>query len=494
MSKLAETWHIGAGKRQSTAFLFMAFMLLSVFFGAVAGIFGGLTALLIFLPVLPLIFTLRDYRVGLVVLVLITTFQNTIFLPSFTGFNIVSYLTVATLASLVFAHSFGRILLAPFPRYIWLLFLLPIGLAAVNGLFHLNEIPISFTHSIRGEIFATPKKYLADVIIKPLLLILVSWMLGTAVLNSKKPERFFWLLVVAPVLPALVVLIYLPLKGYDLHFLASPEARYVLSQVGLHTTQYGLLFASALSIQLFLVSETKGLARLGLLVCMSIVSLALILTFSRLGYFAAFISLMYFLVTQRKASNYLIVAVALLVFSVVFGEAIMQRVSTGLANALQPGFAATQGMSGEELTAGRIFVWSHLLPEVWRSPIWGTGVNSTVWSDTVRSGLAPVSHSHNIYLGALLDMGVAGLICLLAFYGMVFLQFKSLAGNANLSPVVRAAFKGGIVAFVGFLITSFADNRYITVPEQTYIWLLYGCSLAYIHCAPKTSISAYRIK
>ena len=143
-------------------------------------------------------------------------------------------------------------------------------------------------------------------------------------------------------------------------------------------------------------------------------------------------------------------------------------------------------MSGQELTAGRLYIWSNLLPEVLRSPIVGSGLGSTMWSEALKKGVIPASHPHNIYLGALLDMGVVGFGLLLLFYAKVLAHFRRLANCAEIPPVFRAAFKGGLVAFVGFIVTSFGDNRYYPVREQTYLWLMFGLGLGYLrYLVPK---------
>lgn len=111
------------------------------------------------------------------------------------------------------------------------------------------------------DAFSSPKKYLAEMLVKPLLFVLMAWLAGCAVANSKKPERWLLLVAVGPVLPAASMLIYLPMMGYNLQFLASPQARYIYANVGLHTTQYGLLFASAFAIRALPFEVMEKLAK-----------------------------------------------------------------------------------------------------------------------------------------------------------------------------------------------------------------------------------------
>ena len=469
--------------------LILTFVLaLATFVGLITGAGGGLYLVAFVAVAMSVVAALYDFRIGLALLILVTPFQNTALLPSFTGFNIVYYLSVVSAASLLMENRLRRKPVAPFPRYVWLLFLIPVSLAWLNGVTHLNEIPSSFIQMTSADAFSSPKKYFAELLVKPFLIVLMAWMAGTAILNTKEPSRFLTLVVIGPVLPALAMLIYLPFMGYSLKFLASPDARYIYGNFGLHTTSYGLLFASALSVQLFLFPVARGWARAGLCVGMAIVGAALLLSFSRLGYLAAAIAVGYFVISQRRLSYYLVLAAAAGAMFLLFGDAIIQRVSTGVEGIFSSRYAPAARMSGQELTAGRIYIWNNLWPEILRSPIIGSGLGSTLWSNAMKSGAIPASHPHSIYLGALLDMGVVGFTLLLLFYAKVLAQFRRLANCTEVPPMFRAAFKGSFVAFIGFVVTSFADNRYYPVREQTYLWLMFGFGLGFLrYCAPVNS-------
>jgi hypothetical protein len=476
------------GQIGSAGLILILVFLVAAAFGLVAGMGGGLYLLAFVAVVVAVVLALVDFRFGLAMLILIFPFQDTALLPAFTGFNLVYYLSVVSFGSLLLENRLGGKLLAPLPRYVIWLFLIPVTLAWLNGVSHLKEIPPAFMELIKAEAFSTPKKYLAELLVKPFLFFLMAWMAGAAVLNSKEPKRFLALAVIAPVLPAIAMLVYLPMLGYSLTFLATPAARYVYSGFGLHTTSYGLLFASALTIQLFIFPEVRGWIRLGLALCMAIVTIALVLSFSRLGYLAALIAITYFVISQRRISYYVLAFTGTGALLLLFGDAIIQRVSTGVEGVFSSRYAPAAGMSGEELSAGRIYIWNNLLPEVMRSPIVGSGLGSTMWSEALKRGTIPASHPHSIYLGALLDMGVVGFSLLILFYAKVLRQFQTLASCAEISPIFRAAFKGGFVAFVGFVVTSFADNRYYPVREQTYIWLIFGIGLGYLrYCVPQSS-------
>src|SRR5258708_25868394 len=92
-------------------------------------------------------------------------------------------------------------------------------------------------------------------------------------------------------------------------------------------------------------------------------------------------------------------------------------------------------------------LWRPLLPEVLRSPIYGQGLGSILWSEAMRSGagitIAAVGHAHNAYLQALLDMGIAGLILVCAYFAHVWKEFRTLGVDPAVSPTLRGLYLGG---------------------------------------------------
>lgn len=467
-------------------FVVAIFLFLAFFYGAVAGLFGGIPAIILFFPLLPVIFTLIDFRIGVVMLILLTTFQHTIFLPSFTGFNVMNYLTVTTLVSLVFARVSGKITLVPFPRYVWFLYLIPIFIAAAYGYTQLDRVPYSFLQVVSS--YETNKKYIMDMTVRPLFLVLLAWMLGVAVRNSRRPERFLIPMFVVPVMAASYVLIFIPLMGVDLRFLASssPVARSLLDRIGLHPNELSLVLATGIAIQLFAfpaVQKTYG--RILLLIAMAMSGVALILTFSRGGYVLMAVVVGYYLIVQRKFKESAIMLAGMAVLAAVFAEPLWDRLTTGLSavgsHGYQLGAGTGYGGSGpDELTASRIMIWTTVWPDFLRSPILGSGRASMGWSDAVIQGRLYLGHAHSLYLDILLDLGLVGLTLMLAFYRKLLLHFRMLYKNPDMPPMLASAFQGVFAAFIGYLVAGFANGNYISNETQTFIWLMFGVGLAYL--------------
>src|SRR5204863_8728152 len=134
-----------------------------------------------------------------------------------------------------------------------------------------------------------------------------------------------------------------------------------------------------------------------------------------------------FLLWRRNAKALLFLA--LLAAAAVFflPDAVYQRATTGFGSGLNA------------ISAGRVEgIWLPLLPEVLRSPIYGNGLGSILWSETMRraDGVAilPVGHPHSAYLEAALDIGIAGLIIVCAYFAHVWKGFRALSVDPALSP------------------------------------------------------------
>lgn len=463
--------------------LLVSFVILSLVFGAIAALFGGALALLLFAPIFAAIFIFIDYRVGVVLLVVILPFQHTPFLPSFTGFNIVNYLTAASLLSLLMQRYFSHKPTAPIPRIFWWGYLLPIFAAGLHGLMRLNEVPQARLELI-GVVYESPKNYLAGLVIKPLFIVLVAWMLGTAVMDSKRPQRLIAGLAIASLLPALAILTFVAMNGFDLTMLSNDRSRGFLSALGLHANEFAFLLGTGFTILLFLLPAIRMVsARFWMIVCLGLVAAALVLTFSRGGYLIAFVSVVAFAVMQKQ-KRYLIWALPLAFVGVALAPgAVWERATTGLSS------PAALGTSDDALTAGRVWIWQQVLPEFWKSPLWGSGVGSTAWSDAVKRGQLLVNHPHNLYLRVLLDVGVLGLALFVLFVRFLLQSLKQISNNSTTPPLFAAVSRGARVALIGVLIAGWSNGNYISESELSILWMAFGLVLPFIFSpAPKSTL------
>ncbi|MHB1952766.1 MAG: O-antigen ligase family protein, partial [Sulfobacillus sp.] len=420
-------------------------------------------------------------------LMLITPFQNTPFLPSFSGFNITNYLTAATLGSLILAVRFKRLQIAPFPRFILWSYMIPVTLAALHGVPNLSKMTPQLVQAM-STVYESPRKYIADLLVKPMFMLLLAWMLGTAMLNSKKPSRFLVPFVVGPLLPAVAILLYLAVGGFHFSLLASTNGRGILSRLGIFSNSFGVLLSVPFAVLLFMTPQIKGWARAGVIFALIIIGMAIILTFSRGSYLAVATSIAYFLIYNRQVKTSFLILALLASLILPFSGPIWHRVTNGFSSG-----AATSSVSArEQITSGRIAIWRDLMPDIFDHILIGNGVGSTAWSPPAVAGEITPNNPQNLYLDMLIDLGVIGTSLILFFYWRVSRVFKSLATNTVVSPLFRSVFRGAWIGFIGFLITGVAYNGYVTTPTQTYIWLMFGMALSFLGKGASTQPDAVR--
>src|SRR5215831_11875161 len=142
------------------------------FFGLLVAV-AGLNALYLCVSLVGCVFILRDFRIGVVLLVLLVPISRSTVFPhellGITGLNPLNLLLAGTLgAYFLRALSDGSLrLFAPRPL-VWM-YIVPILVAGVLGSRHLNEIPpVLFEKLIE---FKNATGYFRDVVAKPLSLV-----------------------------------------------------------------------------------------------------------------------------------------------------------------------------------------------------------------------------------------------------------------------------------------------------------------------------------
>jgi O-antigen ligase len=101
-----------------------------------------------------------------------------------------------------------------------------------------------------------------------------------------------------------------------------------------------------------------------------------------------------------------------------------------------------------------------------------------MWSDTMRVGgganVLQATHPHNAYLQVLLDMGIAGLLLLGAYFTHVWRGLRKLSRDQDLSPVLRGLYQGAAAGLLSLLVSNFTDGSFVPRPEQVFLWLAIG--------------------
>jgi O-antigen ligase len=309
--------------------------------------------------------------------------------------------------------------------------------------------------------------YVRDLVVKPLFMMIFALLVGAAVARSGKPESFLVPTLLSIWVMGLMVIVFVFQSGIALSQLASSTSREFLSPLGMHANDLGRLYAVAYALLLFIWAESKDAGlRLALLVSMAMVVVALILTFSR-GAFLGFVVVnVLFLLWRRNAKT--LIFVALLAAGALFAlpGAVYDRITTGYGEGLNV------------ISAGRIEeIWLPLLPEVLRSPIYGSGLGSILWSETMRGAgttMLGITQAHNAYLETVLDMGMAGLILVCAYFVHLWKGFRALGVDPSLSPTLRGFFQGAAAGLASLLVAGIVGSRLTPGAEQVFLWLAIG--------------------
>jgi O-antigen ligase len=387
-----------------------------------------------------------------------------------TGLNPLNVLLLVTLASLLL-HGLPTGGFARFaPRPVVWLYIVPIVLAGLLGSGHVAEIPSSL-RAADLLTFDTDGGYLRDRLAKPLLMVLFALLVGAAVARSKDGARLIWPMMLSIWAMCLMTIGYVALSGASLGELSSSSERQFLSTLGLHANDLGRLYAVAYAMLLFTAAAaTDYRLKITLAASMALVVVALTLTFSRGAFFGFAVVNLWYLLSRRSGGSLILGAPLIIAMALLLPGAVLDRIGTGW------------GAGIDAISAGRVDgIWLPLLPEIWRSPIYGNGLGATLWSDATRSGVVVAGHPHNAYLEALLDTGIIGLVLLCAYFWHVWRGLRRLSADPSLTQTQRGFFAGAAVGLFSFLLAGFAGSSLVPCPEQIYLWLAIG--MMYGHAA-----------
>jgi O-antigen ligase len=369
----------------------------------------------------------------------------------------------ATLASyLLRGYEVKRFLPKPL---VWLV-VVPIIIAGLLGTRHVGEIYPGF-YELEVLHFSEPVGYLRDVLLKPLLIVVAALVIGAAVARARRAENFLVPLIASIWLLSLMAIGYVLAAGISIGALALASSREFFSGLGLHANDLGRLYAVAYALLLFTWGETKDLRlKTVLFFTMGILTIALMLTFSRGGMVGWALVNALFLVWKFNAKTLGIAMLAVGAGLLVMPGAVVSRLSMGLVG----------GVDVDTFSAGRVDeIWLPLLPELFKSPLWGSGLDSTMWAKALwAEQMLAVVHPHNAYIQAILDMGLIGLGLLLAYYWHVYRVCRDLGSNAYLSPTMRGFYQGVVAGLLCFIVTGFSGSSLRPSGEFAFLWIAIG--------------------
>src|SRR6266849_5508882 len=166
--------------------------LLGVFWGSAVAV-AETNALYLCLALIGCAFILLDFRVGVVLLILLMPISSSDVFPhamlGITGLNPLNVLLAGTLGSYLLHGLSDGSLRRLMPRPLFWLYVAPILLAGVLGSRHVGDIaPAFFIYDLLD--FHDTAGYVRDLVVKPLLIVVFALLVGAAASRSEKPERF----------------------------------------------------------------------------------------------------------------------------------------------------------------------------------------------------------------------------------------------------------------------------------------------------------------
>jgi hypothetical protein len=443
--------------------LFGGLVLLGAFWGSAVAL-AGLNALYLCVSLIACVFILFDFRIGVVLLILLMPISRGDVFPhamlGITGLNPVNLLLVATLGSCLLQGLFDGGIRRFMPGPLLWLYIVPFLIAGALGSRHVGEIG----HYYEELMFNDAAGYIRELVVRPLVVVVFALLVGAAVARSEKLDKFLipTLISIWLVGSMFVVPVFLTRGGLDA--LAS-KSHDVFTAVGLSPNDLGPLYAFTYALLLFTWAESKEPAlRIVLLALMAMVVVGLMLTFCRAAYVGFIVVNALFLLWRRNAKTLIFLALVTAVALLLLPGAVYDRVTWGFGEGLNT------------ISSGRIdLIWLPLLEDVLRSPIYGNGLGSIRWSEAVREGTAVATgQAHSAYLETVLDMGIAGLVLLCAYFVHVWKGFLALSVDPAVSPTQRGFYQGAAAGLACFLVTGITGGLLTPAEYQIFLWLAIG--------------------
>lgn len=438
--------------------------------GIAIGVLGGPLVAILSAILAAAVVTLMNYRVGIWFMIILLPFSHTVLIPrqmfGITGLNPLNAIVAGTILSLVLTSILRpKDFTLPHFRSLWLLYVLPISLAALHGVFYCHEIPAFFgradtaiTNGVSG--------YLQEMLFKPAIIVLVAIITAIGVRNASGVHN--WLMVpvfVAATLVALIIPFYALTPGLGALTSFVVKSKEFASAVGAHANEIGFLLNTAFALALFTWMGTRqGVVKSLLAGVIVIVSIAVAWTFSRGAYIGWMIVVAYFLVTRRKMAWLFGTVAAMLVVVAIIPPEVVERAYFGI-----------QGGDLNRISSGRVYdIWLPLLPTLLESPFYGHGLRSILWAEPMRRGaMMTVGHTHSAYLGLLLDLGIVGAVLVWMFWFRLWQAFRALC-NEHKNPAWRGYFEGASVCILILLVQGLTEDQFTPTAPQSFIWVSAG--------------------
>jgi O-antigen ligase len=479
---MMQTRRVRSGPRagQGTAALIVSFGVCAILLGLTGAWAGWMGQVFVLSVLIPVALVGLDYRHGILLALVLMPYMNSPLVPQLgalsAGNVLMLSVTLVFLLRLMISRIKGSGLRVPLDRALIWLYLVPITLAAVHGSLQLGEIPQHFLARNHLSDYGL-KTYWISLYLKQILLVLLAIAAGAAVMEYGTGRRFVIVMVISAVIFVGAIIATIIATGVSLE--RAMSTRGLLSLIGRQNNEAGVLLLGAFGPCLFMREMSRNrLLRMGLLLSVLILAVGILLTGSRGAFLGMTVMTTWYLLHFRRARTAVAVVAVAAVGALLLPDQVADRLMTGLDSSNR---AAARGyLSGDdELTAGRLWIYEQMLPDVMTSPIIGHGLASTQWSTPVKKGIYFANHPHNLYIEVLLDLGLIGAGLMAAFFWFVWCRFKRLGGDERLGPELRGFFLGGAAGLLGMLTYGLSNGHYYPSIEQWYFWVTFGLAAGF---------------
>ena len=453
----------------------------AIFVGLFGGVLGWEGQVILLGVGLPAILLFIDYRLGLIFLIALLPYANSIFMPKVGAVAASTLLLFAVFSSFgihwVIQRARGNVMVIPVSRELLWLYAVPVTLAMVVGSQHMSEVPSHLLLVLKMESYNIIDYWIRLYVRNFVFIVLVSILIGAAIAQTGRGLRYVIASTFSGVLFAGAIFVAIVSTGLSADRLVSARAE--IGTLGQYATDAGILLLGALAPALFMIRYLESqVARLLTFLAVLSMSCGILLTLSR-GPVLALCAVVVYYLWRIKRISYVIVALALAVAGLLLAPSAIQErllLGTGERSVLEK---VSAGNQHEQLTSGRVWIWSQLIGDFVDSPLIGNGVTSIYWSTAVKRGVMATSSTHGLYTEMLIDLGIIGTICIILFYGMLWNLFRKLAADRQVEPAIRGYFDGAAAGLLGMMIYGLSNGHYFPSLEQLFFWVSVGVALGY---------------
>ena len=458
----------------SNVIFYAIIILLSVILGLASVMLNAIWSFMI-IAVLIFVFTiLVNYRIGIWLLFLLLPLASTNFVPhqilGIKGFNPINILILMTVFSVYLMRNSrtDNLVLLELPKQLKIYLMLLILGGFAGCFFASSSLPVLNFEGSYDDVSVF--RYISDYLFKPFLILIIAYLGGIYVINENSVHKLLWAMLFCYLIFFVTILVVALETGVNLKMLASTKARSFLSWTGMHANELGLFFNMGLALftYTFLSAETR-FQRIMFAVGAAICGAMALFTFSRGAFLGTAVVGAYYVLTRRQLHALLLGVIVIASIIVILPDAFFQRLTEGFSG----------GGERDAVSAGRMdFIWKPLFTEFLKSPVWGHGLSSTLWSEPLLTGqMLRVGHPHSAYLGVLLDFGILGAFVVVYFFLSMWNVFRLLM-NSHPQILWRGYFEGASVCILILLVQGATDDRFVPTYPQIYLWFAYGLGIA----------------